>query len=580
MSNRLSSLCLPLFFAFCLPSVSRAQTPAPCAVLNVRDFGVKGDGATDDDAALNRALAAGIRRGPGTTVVIPAGTYCLGERTLASPPIRGGAHLVISNANGLTVRGEPGTLLLCRNLQRTLFSVEQSRNVTIRDLAIDANPLPYTQGTVKSCDPANGSVELVVDKGFDDLDRPDFAHLLSFRFFDSPFAEAWKEDHYFPNLVNRVRLGSGDWRLTPLPSKSGLVFHEFDSSLVGKKWMLWAPQYRGWAFTIAHCDNCLVENVKMYEVGSGSFELIANGNVTIRGAYMGPPPNSGRLFCGGGGMMSFFNRRTITVENCDFSHVDDDCFNMGTHFLRIVEKVDPQSCRTEAWSGDFVVGDTVSLWDWKEKSERAEAKITAAQKEKDGRWLVHFDRPMDIRTVGASNPSIPLKVQEKDGIDRLTDLDSTGSCILRHNKMSSMRARCFLVKSGHSVIEDNDFHDTHMPAILAGPEFYWGEGPQLRGLLISHNRFTNIDGPNISVAVFDSATVIANKDVTIKDNTFEDYGRLPVVYRRFDRQGVVIKACNTDGVTIEGNTIKPPPPGCPKVDPIEIDTCKNVQVKK
>jgi hypothetical protein len=45
-----------------------------------------------------------------------------------------------------------------------------------------------------------------------------------------------------------------------------------------------------------------------------------------------------------------------------------------------------------------------------------------------------------------------------------------------------MRARCILVKTSDSVIENNTFYNTHMTAILAGPEFYWGEAPAVRNL--------------------------------------------------------------------------------------------------
>ena len=113
---------------------------------------------------------------------------------------------------------------------------------------------------------------------------------------------------------------------------------------------------------------------------------------------------------------------------------------------------------------------------------------------------------------------------------------------------------------------------------LPVPNSSRAKAPQLRGLIIRKNRFHNIDGPNISVATFDSPAIVANQDVTIEDNTFEDYGVLPVVYNRYDRQGVVIKVQNTDRVTITHNHIAPPAPSCPKIDPIEIDTCKNVQV--
>ena len=278
--------------------------------------------------------------------------------------------------------------------------------------------------------------------------------------------------------------------------------------------------------------------------------------------------------------MSFFNRGTVTVQDCDFSHIDDDGFNLGTHFVRVVEKTDPQSCRTEAWPADFEAGDTLDLWDWQKKVERAEVKLAGAQKELDGHWRLRFDRPLDFVTCGEGQPNASHKQAENDGIDRLVDLDSAGSCVLRRNKINSLRARCFLVKTGQSLIEDNLFHDTHMPAILAGPEFFWGEGPALRGLVIRRNVFKNVDAPNISVATFNSPTGISNHGVTIQDNTFEDYGQVPVIYMPKDPPGVVIQVRNTDTVTIQGNCIAPPAPACPKVDPIVVENCRNVRVNR
>src|ERR1700736_5757649 len=92
----------------------------PAGALNVKDYGAKGDGIADDAPALNRALVAAVRRGPGAILFIPAGTYCIGERTLGTGAKKGGFHLGISDADGVTVEGDPGTLLLCRNLTRTL----------------------------------------------------------------------------------------------------------------------------------------------------------------------------------------------------------------------------------------------------------------------------------------------------------------------------------------------------------------------------------------------------------------------------------------------------------------------------
>lgn len=561
------------------PLAIGAETPpAPGALFNVRDYGARGDGSGDDAAAINRAMAAAVKQGPGATVFLPAGTYALG-----SPGIPGrGAHLILSGADGLTVKGEKGTVLMWRDMSRDLMRIAKGRNVTVRDLTLDANPLPYTQGVITAVDPTAHTVDLQVGKGYDDLDRPDFNGLSEFRICDSDFDDGWKEDQYFPHIQNRQRLGADSWRITI--SKG----YQVQPGLVGRRWMAWPRTHRGWSFLIGDSTNCTVEDVRIYATGSGAFSLYHNpGNVTVRHVYLGPPPGSDRIFCGGGGAMSFFNRGTVTVEECDFSHVDDDDFNLGSHFVRVVEKIDPSTCRAEAWPGDFQAGDTVALWDWQNKTVRLTAKVVEARQEPDKRWWVRFDRAMPFGQVGPGPARDidfhkQLTAQEFDGIDRLADLDSAGSCILRGNTMSSMRARCFLVKTQHSLIENNVFHDTHMPAILAGPEFFWGEGPELTGLEIRGNTFRNIDEPNISVATFVSPTGTANRAVTIENNVFEDYGRTAVIYMTKDPRGAVIHVQNTDGVVIRHNRIGARQPGCPEVDPIQVDpaTCRAVQVSQ
>ncbi len=550
-----------------------ASAAEPADALNVRDFGAKGDGNTDDAPAIDQALAAAARHGPGATLFLPKGTYSLGTRTLADASIKRVFFLGVDHANGLTIEGESGTVLLSRDLVQTTFHLEYCQNVTIRRLTFDADPLPYTQGTVVAADPVNRTIDLQVDKAYDDIDRPDLLNISEFRICDSPYSNGWKEDQYFPKLENRVRLGPGHWQLT-----MAWKDYRYDAGLIGKKWMLWAKGYKGWVVHIGHSDGCIVDDLHIYEAGSGAFDLYGNGSVTIRQVTIGPPPGSDRIFCGGGGAMSFFNRGTVIVEDCDFSHIDDDGFNLGTHFVRVVGTTAPDTCRTELWPGTFQAGDAIVAWDWQKKVERGEAKVLSASKEKDGHWLVKFDRPLEFVTAGEGKPGATLKEQENDGIDRIVDLDSCGSCILRRNKISSMRARCFLVKTGHSVIEDNLFYDTHMPGVLAGPEFFWGEGPELRGLIIRHNVFRNIDAPNIQVATFTSAAGISNRDVTIEDNTFENYGQLPVIYMRDSPRGAAIEARNTDGVTIRNNQMKPSASTPYGVNPIVVETCRNVQM--
>jgi polygalacturonase len=56
---------------------------------NVKDYGAKGDGKTDDTAAINRAIADGGRCGPdcGTSTTVPAVVYFPSGKYLVSSPI-------------------------------------------------------------------------------------------------------------------------------------------------------------------------------------------------------------------------------------------------------------------------------------------------------------------------------------------------------------------------------------------------------------------------------------------------------------------------------------------------------------
>jgi hypothetical protein len=100
---RLLPCCLLLLLA-AYPALGVAETPpADAGVLNVRDFGAKGDGVTDDTKALIAAIdAAGPDTGPNfwrtRIVYLPPGTYLVSD-TLTHHYANGGF------ASGMSLRG-------------------------------------------------------------------------------------------------------------------------------------------------------------------------------------------------------------------------------------------------------------------------------------------------------------------------------------------------------------------------------------------------------------------------------------------------------------------------------------------
>ena len=61
-----------------LQLVTVQPSPATPDSLNVKDYGAKGDGVSNDYAALGRAFAAAATTG--ATVYLPSGTYLVNSR--------------------------------------------------------------------------------------------------------------------------------------------------------------------------------------------------------------------------------------------------------------------------------------------------------------------------------------------------------------------------------------------------------------------------------------------------------------------------------------------------------------------
>jgi hypothetical protein len=128
------------------PTTAPARNVRPIGAgwLNVKAFGAKGDGITDDTAALQAAITAG--GAAHTTVYVPPGTY------MVSDPI------VIPAGEGLTVAGAGwgSSIKLLAASDCFVFKMTAvDTRVTFRDLEIDGNCLE--QGTTGTSGGIDGS---------------------------------------------------------------------------------------------------------------------------------------------------------------------------------------------------------------------------------------------------------------------------------------------------------------------------------------------------------------------------------------------------------------------------------------
>lgn len=140
---------------------SYPENPAvKASVLNVRDFGAKGDGKTVENAAFERAFAA-VRALNGRPAVlkVPAGDY-LFETTAAS-------HLSLSGLTNFVLRGESPEKVrfLCGTYDAGCVQIDRCENVTAAGFQNRYLKPTFFQGDVVTADNERGFVEATLDPG-------------------------------------------------------------------------------------------------------------------------------------------------------------------------------------------------------------------------------------------------------------------------------------------------------------------------------------------------------------------------------------------------------------------------------
>lgn len=119
-------------------------------VLNAADFGVKGDGKTDDGIAIGRAIEAAIEQK--ATLRFESGkTYYIGSTDRSAGPF--GSPFAMNGAEGVTVDGGGSVFRFAPGI--SYFALTSNKDIRICNMKLDMSVSPYLVGTVKAVNGAN-----------------------------------------------------------------------------------------------------------------------------------------------------------------------------------------------------------------------------------------------------------------------------------------------------------------------------------------------------------------------------------------------------------------------------------------
>lgn len=476
---------IALFWCSVLAPVSHAEQPIDRA------------GAPFDlQAYIDKSIAAGE-----TEVVVPPGRY----RVEPSE----GVHLRLHDLEGVTILAD-GVEMICTETTRAL-SIENCRGLTLRGLAIDYDPLPFTQGRIVTLSADKRVHEVELFPGYPSANtaynfkyqifRPDGSKLRSVDYYDLEI-EALSE--------TRLRITKTSNDTQPLEEKGDLVVIGCKSSPDGE-----LPH----AVLSRRCMNLALEEVDVLASNCFAFLEVECSGTRYKGCRVkkqDPQSDSvqGRVprlrSANADAFHSKFASSGPRIIECYAHHHGDDCVNICGDYHLVTSSEGAKLRVLAKHAMDIDEGDFVELATF-DGGALPDAKVMtirplggANDRERSFVRHANLQRSFKEQERGALTEAYELT------LDRDVSL-SLGSMIASRRRQGrgftvadcdfgDTRSRGILIKASDGEVRGNRLSNCRMESIKVAPEFFWLESGAASNLQITDN-FVE-DCGDIAIAVY------------------------------------------------------------------------------
>lgn len=429
-------------------------------------------GNADSGPGIRDAIARASALGAGGEVKLRAGVF----RVSSSADDN---WFIVAGGSDLTISGVPGkTEIVFTDPQKGGILVPGATRLTIRDLIIDYDPPPFTQGTVLAVDPSKGEFDLEVDAGFPSPDEPWFAtgNPVSQMgvLFDAKQRRLKRAAPDYFIATSWRKQGADKWTIHLSGSEPGKATYISP----GDRFVLLSRRGNG-AFLFAFTTDCVLENVTVHASPSLTVSLTGSDRMTVRKLAITYRAATTRLIASNGdGVHCQQNRRGMLMENCLFEGLCDDGVNVYAPPLVVKQVVSPvqiavtNHCPVRA-------GDRLQVFDPQQGMIRGEP-LAMSVVVKDDLQVITLDAPVAGMVAGADHRSA----------DTVFNLSASGAgYVFRNNHFRNHRRFGLNLRAGDGLIENNTFEELGGCGISIGNEPTWPEGPAARNVVIRNNQF-------------------------------------------------------------------------------------------
>ncbi|WP_225333333.1 right-handed parallel beta-helix repeat-containing protein [Halomicrobium urmianum] len=306
----------------------------------------------DFRAALHAASSL-----PDATLQVDPGTYRF-EPLREVEPGNKRAHARVTGIGDVTIEGN-GAKFVFTDPLRTGIRIMGGRDVTVRDLTLDYDPVPFTQGEIVDLGPDRRRITLAVDDGYPSLSNAMFDNAArvwaSVHQADGSFVEGIRKEDGFDKFFSSIE--SVGNRRFELSLRNGV---SPNGVAVGHRLTVVARNHgTAWAFYMT--ERPVVEDVTAYASGGSVFSAAVCSDPVFRRTTIIPPPDGDRQVASDADGIRIVNcRSSATIEGCRHECLLDDSIVVQQKFTSVTELLDEHTVGVEGVH-PFVVGSDDTL---------------------------------------------------------------------------------------------------------------------------------------------------------------------------------------------------------------------------
>ncbi|NME71814.1 alpha-1,3-galactosidase-related protein [Flammeovirga aprica] len=477
------------------------------------------------------------------------------------------------------------------------FIIENSENITIRNLSIDWEKPFYIEGEVIANNPdtktfdvkintdykvANGHLYVVLERDDTPYEK-DFGFRFAIPegdqmevgqniFWDKKLKKPLYNTKLYQLNTRNIEAKELQEGIVRLKAKSkelppvGAVLNSKGAYLFNRT----SP-----AFRVFKTKNIIFNNVNVYHAGAMGLIAERSENIKLDAFNVKLREGSQRMVTTTADATHFCNNKgVITIKNCLFENMLDDATNIHGTYVRVNKVIDEYSVAVETYHphqkgylfGE--AGDSVRIVD----HNKLQPKTTSlALKE-----VKYVNEKISILTF---HQSIKGKVELYNGIENIS---WNASAIIENNIIRNNRARSILLSTNQPVVIRNNYLSSQMSSIrITGDLRLWNESGPTNSVLIENNTFEDClygGNPNQSIILIDpqykSKEMMDEKykyckDICIKNNVIKSF------------ENSILTAQSVEGIEftnnkiVQTNTYQAIFPKSPNVD---LRNCSNVKI--